>query len=1221
MKNHSTYLYIFLGIFLVGLLVETIHTNDSLSKSETQAFQNKLHQKGSHTLKLINQIADSVEKKDITRKNFFEHFSHLFNNNDYVIFVYKNNKLLFWSDNTLPYEDFDRTNSDKVIKLGNGWYRKEKTQQGEHEIFGLALIKKVYPYENRFIKSHFQEDFNLPDNLTILKNPNQGFPVLDNEDNYLFSLVEKDKNKSLSGSKILPGILYLVSSLFLLVFIFKWLLSLTRKRNFYLWLIVLIIIIAGLRFLMISLQVPDSLYSLNFFDPTYYASSYFIPSLGDLILHLAFVGVIIYHANIYFRKINFRKTLPKSTRIFYSLILLFSNVILFLLMHNILQSIIYNSSFSLTLYNFLDFTLYSLLGILSIFLLLFIYFIIVDLTLLKFQKLLSWKQSFWLILLVLVTASLFIFTFDHSIKYFSIIFFLLGNALIVYISRNSVNYRYVHYVLLVLLSTLFVTYFIDYHSNEKETQKRKILVANLENERDRVGEYLLRRVEKEIAEDTSIKDIALEENAKKLESYITTKHFGGFFRKYDVQTSICYSEEDVIQIYDVSMENYEKCQNLRELRTKYGVALNKSQFYFLDNKNDQISYLGSFNISRDSSRRQKLFILLETKPQKTLLGYPELLLDEEITKERTLSEYSYAKYRNNKLIRQSGDYDYPLKLIDAFDIEKEEKFFNYENYNHLVSRSNSDTTIIISKPRIDLLDIIAQLSYIFVLFYLLFLILLFTINYPSNVKKFNYNFKNKVKLSMILLLIISLISVGTATVYYAIDQFRIKQKETISEKLESIIVDFENELDTETPLNEDYSNYLSSLLRKYSNIFYVDINLYGLDGNLIASSRGQVFERNLLGKKINPEVYQQLAHYDQPRYIHNEKIGELEYHSAYVPIYNDNNQRIAYLNLPYFTKQKALKKEIYTLVMVLVNIYVFLIILGTVTAVIVSNNITKPMRLIQDRLRQIGLNKRNEKIHYESHDEVGELISEYNRMVDELDDKAQQLAQSERESAWREMAKQIAHEIKNPLTPMKLKVQYLKRAWDDEVSNFNERLQQFTNSMINQIDTLSGIATEFSNFAKMPKAKKQPLDVDHEIQEAVSLYENTQGVEIVYSASNAETCQVSADKDQLSRVFNNLIKNAIQAIPSDRKGEIKLSTNCDNSFIYISIEDNGVGISKEIRDKLFNPNFTTKSTGVGMGLAISKKIIEDFDGKIWYETGLNKGTKFHIRLPRLKLQN
>ena len=1215
MKKTLTYLYIFLGIFVISFLFETTHTGNDISGIDTRVIQNKLERKASHTQKLIEQIADSLEKKDLTRKNFFEHFSHLFKENNYVVFVYKNNKLEFWSDNTLPYENFDRTDSGKVIKLGSGWYRKEKIRAGEYEIYGLALIKKEYAYENKFIKSHFQEDFNLPGNLSIIKTQRKGVPVSNNEGNYLFSLIKKDVNAKNDSSQKLYGILYLVSLLFLLIFIFKWLSSLTHKKIFYRWLIVLFFLIVGLRYLMITLQIPSALYALNIFDPTYYASSSLIPSLGDLILHLAFSGVIVYPAHIYLRKVKFNRTIPKSKRIFYGLLLIISNIVIFLLAHNILQSIIYNSSFSLTLYNFLDFTIYSLLGILAIFLLLFFYFIIVDLTLRNLQKLLPWKQALWLFIAILTITVIYISTLNSNIQFFSIIFFLLSNLLIFYIVRNFLKYKYVHYVLIVLFSTVFVTYFIDYHSNQKETQKRKVLVANLENERDRVGEYLLRRKEKEIKEDNKLIDIAEEEDSKGLEKYLTNKYFGGFFRKYDIQASVCYSEEDVIQIYDVSIANYKKCQQFHELLQKDAVKENKNQFHFLDNEDNQISYLGAFNLSRDTSRERTLFILLESKPQKTLLGYPELLLDEEITKEGPLSEYAYAKYRNKKLVRNSGDYEYPLKLLNVFDTKKEETFINHKKYNHLVYNANPETTIIISKQRINVLEIIAQLSYIFVIFYLLFLIILFTNNYPSNIKKFNYNFKNKVKLSMILLLIVSLMSVGSATVYYAIDQFQIKQKETISEKLQSIIVDFENELDAEAPLNEDYSNYLSALLIKNSNIFYVDINLYGLDGNLIASSREQVFERNLLGKKMNPKVYQELAYYDQPKYIHNEKIGELEYHSAYVPIYNDNNKRIAYLNLPYFTKQKALKKEVYTLVMVLVNIYVFLIILGTVTAVIVSNNITKPLRLIQNRLRQIGLNKQNEKIHYESHDEVGELISEYNRMVDELEDKAQQLAQTERESAWREMAKQIAHEIKNPLTPMKLKVQYLKRAWDDGVTNFNERIQQFTKSMISQIDTLSGIATEFSNFAKMPQAKKQPLDIDKEIKESISLFEDTQGVELAYSSKYYKSCQVSADKDQLSRVFNNLIKNAIQAIPSERKGKIKLCTNCDNSYVYISIEDNGVGIPKEIRDKLFNPNFTTKSTGIGMGLAISKRIIEDFHGEIWYETEFNQGTKFHIKLP------
>lgn len=1219
MNKYSPYLYAFIGIFLLGFLFEIINSNNDFSEFETRDFQNKLHQEAANTVKLMNRLADSIKAKDLSREQFFEEFSSYFEDNAQVISVYDGDQILYWSDNIIPFEKFEKPDTESVIKLGNAWYWKKHIKQEKYDIYGFVLVKKVYPYENRFVKTRFQENFDLPSNLKIVKDEQKGIIINDEKGNYLFSLLKTDNVEKETVSGKLPGVLYLLGLLFLGVFLLKWLKHSTLTKNFWFRFIISILVVSVLRYVMILFDIPEPLYNLKFFDPTYYASSSFIPSLGDLFLHLIFAGVIIYPLNLYFRYNSFRNKFSNKQRIIYSLLFLAVNVFLFLLIHSIFKSIIYNSSFSLTLYNFLDFTLYSFLGLLVIFLLLLIYFLIVDLSLGKINEMLSFKQFLVVSFIILILASFYLYISNYSIHAFSVLFFLLSNMLVFVFINKSGNYNYTHHVLLVFISTLFVTYFIDYHTGVKEIEKRKVLVTNLENERDRVGEYLLKQTEVNIAEDDNLARFINERDAsEKIASYLTEKYFEGYFRKYDVKASLCYSEDDIIQIYDVSMSNFETCERFRKFIKENGIALQESRFYFLDNKDNRISYLGSFRLIDENKRNRNLFILLESKPRETLLVYPELLLDEEITQEGPLSEYAYAKYRNNQLVRHSGEFDYPLEMIDIFKSDREYAFHNYRNYHHLIYEADSETTILISKPRKHLLDVLAQLSYIFAIFYLLILLFVFAKNFPWNIKVLNYNFKNKIKLSMILLLITSLLAVGTATVYYTIDQFRIKQKETISEKLQSIIVELENEISSETPLDEGYSNYLTSLLRTYSNTFYVDINLYDLDGDLLASSRPQVFERNLVGKKMNPQAYQKLAYYDMPRYIHNEEIGSLEYQSAYVPLYNNDNQCIAYLNLPYFTKQKALKKEIYTIAMVFVNIYVFLIILGTVTAVIVSNTITKPLRMIQERLKQIGLNKRNEKINYESHDEVGELISEYNRMVDELDDKAQQLAQTERESAWREMAKQIAHEIKNPLTPMKLKVQYLKRAWDDGVSNFGERLQQFTNSMISQIDTLSGIATEFSNFAKMPKAKKRALMVKNEIQEAVSLFENTHGVKLDFNAAQSNSCKVYADKDQLSRVFSNLIKNAIQAIPSDRKGYIKLDVYCDYDFVYISVEDNGVGIPQDIQNKLFNPNFTTKSTGVGMGLAISKRIIEDFDGALWYETELNKGTKFYIRLPSLK---
>lgn len=369
---------------------------------------------------------------------------------------------------------------------------------------------------------------------------------------------------------------------------------------------------------------------------------------------------------------------------------------------------------------------------------------------------------------------------------------------------------------------------------------------------------------------------------------------------------------------------------------------------------------------------------------------------------------------------------------------------------------------------------------------------------------------------------------------------------------------------------------------------------------------------------MNNDAYREMVINKKGKFIHKETIGELSYYSAYVPFINDENKLLAYINLPYFTKQSALKKEIYTVVMAVVNVYFFLILISVIVAIFVSNNITRPLQLIQERFRAIDLVKQNEPIEYTSHDEIGSLIKEYNRMVSELSENAEKLAKSERESAWREMAKQIAHEIKNPLTPMKLSVQYLQKAWKDEIPDFDKRLEKFSNSLISQINNLSRIATEFSNFAKMPRARNEKVNIIERLNDSVNLLENTENVTFIKKFGNFNELYVLADREQLLIVFSNLIQNGIQAVPKDRSAKIEIELDKKENLIQVVIKDNGSGISDEVKDKMFQPNFTTKSSGMGLGLAIVKNIVENADGKIWYETVLQQGTSFFITFPEYK---
>jgi nitrogen fixation/metabolism regulation signal transduction histidine kinase len=425
---------------------------------------------------------------------------------------------------------------------------------------------------------------------------------------------------------------------------------------------------------------------------------------------------------------------------------------------------------------------------------------------------------------------------------------------------------------------------------------------------------------------------------------------------------------------------------------------------------------------------------------------------------------------------------------------------------------------------------------------------------------------------------------------------------------------------TADELTNQGTDDLNELLTKFSNVFFSDVNLYSPEGRLIATSRPEIFEKGLISPLMNNVAYANLKYAHSSLFIQNEIIGSHKYSSAYLPFFNNRNVLLAYLNLPYFARQDDLKREISTFLMAFINIYVFLIIIGFFIALIVSNYITRPLRLLTLRLGNLTLGTSNEKLEWKRNDEVGRLVEEYNRKIDELAKSADILAQSERESAWREMARQIAHEIKNPLTPMKLSVQYLQKSWEEKSIDWEQRIRRFTATMIEQIDSLSFIASEFSDFARMPDPKNEKLELNEIIRNAVVLYKNIATISIDFR-SKVTVAMVVADRKQLMRVFTNLFNNSVQAIGEEKNGLIRIDLQTLDYKHIITVTDNGSGISPDQAGKIFQPNFTTKSGGMGLGLAIVKNIILSSGGEIVFESAPGKSTVFTISLPSARSED
>ncbi|HSN50859.1 MAG TPA: ATP-binding protein, partial [Bacteroidales bacterium] len=476
-----------------------------------------------------------------------------------------------------------------------------------------------------------------------------------------------------------------------------------------------------------------------------------------------------------------------------------------------------------------------------------------------------------------------------------------------------------------------------------------------------------------------------------------------------------------------------------------------------------------------------------------------------------------------------------------------------------------------------------------------------------------FSLGSRLQLAMSSVLVASFLIIGVLMVYYIIRLNANKNLENLSDRAHSMLVELQHKIGTIDDISTESPSNLEQLLTKFSNVYFSDVNMYGVDGELIATSRPEIFEAGLVSKMMNANAYWNMRSKHLSYYNLEETIGSHSYSSAYMPFYNEQNKLLAYLNLPYFTRQEDLKSEISTFLIAFINIYVFLIIIGLILSLIVSKYIIRPLSLLTGNIGRIGFGRKNEKLEWSRNDEVGKLVDEYNRMVLELERSAEILARSERESAWREMARQVAHEIKNPLTPMKLSVQHLQRAWKDQAPDWEDRLKRFTETMTEQIESLALIASEFSDFATMPAKNDEIIDIEDVIGKILILY---QDISIRFQFERSEVpIFIMADRKQMIRVFTNLINNAVYAIGGKTDGMITLSAIKENGSVLITVADNGSGISREQAEFIFQPNFTTKTSGMGLGLAIVKSIILGTGGEIQFYSEENKGTTFMIRFP------
>lgn len=473
----------------------------------------------------------------------------------------------------------------------------------------------------------------------------------------------------------------------------------------------------------------------------------------------------------------------------------------------------------------------------------------------------------------------------------------------------------------------------------------------------------------------------------------------------------------------------------------------------------------------------------------------------------------------------------------------------------------------------------------------------------------------RIFLSMIFLTIISSVLIAVVIIYQFKKEARNYHQDRLLRKENAVNehVNFVLQTTDYPATTENLPLIFKDKIFELSIIHNIQINIYDLKGHLLITSKGNFVVDKIDNEVISPTILKIIETTSTKRFTDLRIIDGVTYRSAYNYIKDNQFKPLGIISMPVAEETSFYDTQVNSFVILFGQVYIFIIFVAVVLAYILSSYITKTIQLISERIQKTNINQRNEKIRVENvSDEIKTLINSYNEMVDKLEESAEKLAQNQREMAWREMAKQVAHEIKNPLTPMKLTVQSFQRKFNPEDLDSFKKMKDFCETMVQQIDTMSAVASAFSNFASMPAQQNTTLNVVKVIQLALEIFNEDF---IRFEAAEKEII-AAFDQAQIIRIINNLVKNAIQAIPNyEPFPRILVKVERKNSDVLITISDNGTGIPDGLKDKIFEPKFTTKTSGMGLGLAMIKNMIEAYGGTISFDTVLDKGTTFYVKLP------
>lgn len=1125
---------------------------------------------------------------------------------DYVIYNVRGDVLL-WSDHSYipPFEYFPFRTSDYIItnEQGEFLYNKRRISWKGKDAYlvVLTMVRRKFNQSSTYLEDIYNTDI-LAHNIRVTDDP--GSIPIKYEGEELFRIESNGQTYYGEGVNdlITAGlILLLICGLILIFFVAQYV---SKKRGFAIAISVLVVLLVALRGLMSWIVLPDSFVKMDIFQQSTFTYRWLYYTLGDTVINFALVLVVLVFA-IFYGRAFVSDLSGRGKTILGAFFLLLSYLAFFLILHTITR-ILSDSQISLDIASSMVFTFERVVCYFLICLLSVIFFCVHYLAYMTLSTLQTERSELYVLHIGvgLVSFVFFFWSANYLLAFGLNVIYILGlYAFNMPQSLKSLKFESINYLMFTVVLLSIGGAFEIYKSHERnELFKMQKFVTFLHIDRDAEGEYLLSNILTQIKQDIVVnsKMINPQSQLQTIERKIKRTYLNTYFSDYEID----------IHLFDkngIGLSKKYRGMSYLRVKKRYQQAKYETDYenVFYDDQvdiNKRKRYICFTEISRYGSISGYVEIELRLKRFSSKRVLPQLLQDRSI---RSSSNYNSAIISSGDLIYVSGDFPYEASF-DTTWLANDKIYgigLERDGARHLAAQIG-DLITLVSTPVYPTRDIVSNFSFLFVVL-LSLTVIIGIARYLGSHQTSNLNFSTKILIftcgSFALPLVLVAVAIITSTdssYRKEIDKNQLKSALLLAENVNDIFVEYEIQRSS----RENLENNIAELSSNSS----MDIDVYDTRGKLLASSTPEIYESGIISEYINPSAFASLSEYRKDHVVKEESIGSFLYKTIYVSVNSpEDGSVLGYLAVPYFGSRNHIESQQLIVFSNIIIIFTFVFILSIGLAYYVISRLTRPIMIIADRLHDTGFMQTNQPIDWESDDEIGELVHEYNNMLKKLEATKEELARNEKEAAWREMAKQVAHEIKNPLTPMKLTIQHLSRILGSE-----ERDKKSLDILLSQIDTLDEIVTSFSHFAKMPTPLKEPFDIGQVLERSVNLHVD-KNIDLDMQPGNYK---VEGDVKLFGRIFNNLILNAFQAMKREEEPLLKVKLVDEGSSVLISFQDRGEGISEEIKEKVFIPNFSTKESGSGIGLAVAKRGIEHAGGSIWFESLEGQGTTFYIRM-------